>query len=200
VVMFNRFTGLDIDLETEEPVMHGGYAGHGGPFAIHYVLRWISEVYPGLPVPIAASGGVSTGGDVAKHILAGATVVEVCSAIVMEGYAAAERILREFTAWMERQNHAQLADFRGAICPKIRSNDEIERAQDCVAEIDADRCVNCGLCARVCIYGAARLADGTHTVAADDCEGCGLCCELCPVRAISMVPLPEPRSFELGVK
>jgi len=29
VTLFNRFTGLDVDIETGRPVMHGGYAGHG---------------------------------------------------------------------------------------------------------------------------------------------------------------------------
>ena len=204
VVMFNRFTGLDIDLDSEQPVMHGGYAGHGGPWAIHFVLRWISETYPGLPIPIAASGGVTSGGDAAKLILAGATIVQVCTAIVMDGYDVVGRILGELAEWMERQGHETPADFRGAICSKVKTNDEVERAQDCVAQIDPDKCVNCGLCARVCIYGACGPDDpvgpACHVVSPEDCIGCGLCAEMCPVSAIEMADLPEPRTFELGVK
>jgi len=200
VVMFNRFTGLDIDLQTEEPVMHGGYAGHGGPFSIHYVLRWISEVFPGLPIPIAASGGVTNGGDVAKHILAGATAVQVCSAIVMHGYDILGRILSEFEAWMQAHEHQSLDEIRGAVCPKIRGNDEVERAQDCVADIDAENCVSCDRCRQVCIYHAVHKADGVYVVDPEACVGCGLCAELCPAHAITMEPLPEPRAFQLGTK
>lgn len=200
VVMFNRFTGLDIDLESETPVMHGGYAGHGGPFSIHYVLRWISETYPGLPIPIAGSGGVTNGGDVAKYILAGATTVQVCTAIVMEGYEVVGKILREFTEWMERQGHSDLAAIRGSVCGKIKGNDDVQREQVCAAEIDAEKCVNCGLCGRVCIYGAAKPAGKVHTVARETCVGCGLCAELCPTSAIAMTDLAEPRGFTLGVK
>jgi len=200
VVMFNRFTGLDIDIDREEPVMHGGYAGHGGPYSIHYVLRWISEVYPGLSIPIAASGGVTRGSDVAKYILAGATTVQVCTAIVMDGYEVVGKILGEFGEWMDRQGHETLDEFRGAVCPKIKGNDDIERAQDCVAAINAETCVNCGVCSRVCIYSAAVAGDEKHYVDEQKCEGCGLCVELCPVKAIDMIDLPEPRTFELGVK
>lgn len=200
VVMFNRFTGLDIDLDTEEPVMHGGYAGHGGPYSIHYVLRWITETYPGLPIPIAASGGVSNGGDVAKYLLAGATTVQVCTAIVLEGYQVVGKILEDLVQWMESKGYESPGQFRGAVCPKIRSNDEVERRQTCVAAIDPDKCVNCGLCARVCIYGAARESTPKHVVDADRCVGCGLCAELCPAGAICMATLPEPRGFTLGVK
>ncbi|MBP8954834.1 MAG: 4Fe-4S binding protein [Armatimonadetes bacterium] len=200
VVMFNRFTGLDIDVETEEPVMHKGYAGHGGPYSIHYVLRWISEVSPLLGIPIASSGGVTNGADVAKCILAGATTVQVCTAIVMHGYGIVGKILDEFEAWMDRKGHANLNEIRGAICPKVRSNDQIEREQVVVAEIDTGVCVNCGRCAAVCIYDAAQQGVLKHTVDEALCVGCGLCSELCPVTAISMVPLPEPRTFVLGVK
>lgn len=200
VVMFNRFTGLDIDLETEQPIMHGGYAGHGGPWSIHYVLRWISETYPGLPIPIAASGGVTSGGDAAKCILAGATTVQVCTAIVMEGYQVVGDILRELEEWMQRKGHETPAAFRGAVCPKIKGNEDIRREQTCVAEIDADKCVKCDTCARVCIYRAARLDDGRYSVDAADCVGCGLCVELCPVTAIHLADLPAPRGFTLGIK
>jgi Pyruvate/2-oxoacid:ferredoxin oxidoreductase delta subunit len=70
----------------------------------------------------------------------------------------------------------------------------------CVADINADKCVNCGLCARVCIYDAAREGTPKHTVDIEHCVGCGLCAELCPAGAISMAALPEPRGFTLGVK
>lgn len=200
VVMFNRFTGLDIDLETEAPIMHGGYAGHGGPWAIHYVMRWISDVYPTLPIPIAASGGVRSGGDAAKLILCGATIVEVCTAIVMEGYGVVGSILKDLTDWMEARGHKTLADFRGAVCPKIKGNDDIQRAQDRVAEVDGSKCTNCGLCARVCIYDAVSPEGGSHRVHPEACAGCGLCVQMCPVEAIGMRRLPRPIGFQLGVK
>lgn len=200
VVMFNRFTGLDIDLETEQPVMHGGYAGHGGPWAINFVLRWVSETYPGLPIPIAASGGVCSGGDAAKLILCGATVVQVCTAIVMEGYPAVTRILQELNEWMERQGHSDLETIRGTVCARIKGNEDVERRQTCVATIDTEKCVLCDTCKRVCIYGAAQLSRAQYVVCPQTCVGCGLCVELCPVGAVSLSPLPEPRGYELGVR
>ncbi|MDK1032464.1 MAG: dihydroorotate dehydrogenase, partial [Planctomycetia bacterium] len=54
-VLFNRSTGLEINLETEQPIMHGGYAGHGGPWAIHYVVRWHSEISPLAKIDLCAS-------------------------------------------------------------------------------------------------------------------------------------------------
>jgi dihydroorotate dehydrogenase (fumarate) len=200
VTMFNRFTGLDIDLDTERPIMHGGYAGHGGPWAIHYVLRWITDVSPQLSVPIMSSGGVSDGGDVAKLILAGATLVQTCTAIVMQGYGVVGKLLAGLTEFMEKKGYARLEDFRGAVCARIKTNDEIDRLKRHVAEIEPDKCVKCGLCAKVCIYDAPQEEKKTYVIPEAACDGCGLCPELCPTKAITMRPLAEPRGFTLGVK
>lgn len=200
VTMFNRFTGLDIDLDAEAPIMHGGYAGHGGPWALHYVLRWISDVSPGLPVPIMSSGGVSDGGDVAKLILAGAQVVQTCTAIVMQGYEVIGKLLAGLTGFMEAKGYSTCADFRGRICERIKSNDEIDRVKRMVAEVEAAKCINCGLCGRVCIYGAPAAGEGHYSILEATCDGCGLCEQLCPVQAISMRPLAAPRTFSLGEK
>lgn len=201
VTMFNRFTGLDIDLDTEKPIMHGGYAGHGGPWSIHYVLRWISDVSPDLPVPILASGGVSDGGDVVKLLLAGATLVQTCTAIVLQGYEVIGKLAQGLSEFMDRKGYERLEDFRGAVCTRIKGNDDIDRVKRQVARIAAEKCINCGLCARVCIYDAPRATDhGSYEIPAAKCDGCGLCIELCPVKAIDMTALPEPRPYVLGVK
>ena len=68
VTIFNRMTALDVDVHTEEIEMPGGYAGHGGPWAIQYPLRWISQIYPEVKLDIAASGGVSCWEDVVRYI------------------------------------------------------------------------------------------------------------------------------------
>lgn len=200
VTMFNRFTGLDIDLETEQPIMHGGYAGHGGPWALHYVLRWISELSPRLPIPIMSSGGVSDGGDIAKLILAGAQTVQTCTAIVMQGYPVIGKLLQGLSDWMDAKGYATCDDFRGKICDRIKGNDDVDRVKRLVAEIDPGKCVSCGLCARVCIYDAPEAATGHYVIPEDRCDGCGLCVELCPVQAIAMRPLAVPRVFTLGEK
>ncbi len=200
VVMFNRFTGLDLDLEAEAPVMHGAYAGHGGPWALQYTLRWISEASPGLGIPIAASGGVATGADVVKPLLVGATVVQTCTAIVMEGYEVVGKLLAGLTEFMDTRGYETIDEFRGRACGRIVGNDDVDRVGRRYAQVDAEECVNCGLCERVCIYDAPREADDHREIDPEACDGCGLCVELCPAECITMRDRQTPRTFELGVK
>ncbi len=200
VVMFNRFTGLDVDLQTEAPVMHGGYAGHGGPWSIYYTMRWISETAPAVDIPIAASGGVWSGDDVVKLLLVGATVTQVCSAIVMEGYEVVGRLLRGLEQFMAAKGYQRLEEFRGKAAARILGNDEIDRVGRRYALVQTAQCVNCGWCQRVCIYGAPAEVAGHREIDPEACDGCGLCVELCPQRCIVMADRPQPRSYQLGVK
>jgi MinD superfamily P-loop ATPase len=64
------------------------------------------------------------------------------------------------------------------------------------AVIRAGDCLNCGICAEVCRYGAVTApglagGDATHTIDPLRCEGCGVCVRFCPEDAIDF---PERRS------
>ncbi len=136
VTIFNRMTALEIDIEEEAPVMHGGYAGHGGPWAIQYPLRWISEIRPKTYVDISGSGGVSSWQDVVKYILAGANTVQVCTAIIMNGYEIISDLLDGLKKYMDRKGYNSVDDFRGKVCSKILGTYDIDRRRKAIAHIN----------------------------------------------------------------
>jgi len=187
VVMFNRFTGLDIDTETEQPIMHGGYAGHGGPWAMLYPLRWISEIAPQTSLDISATSGAVCADDVTKYLLAGAANVQVCTAIYMRGFGVIREMNEGLARWMARKGYERISDFSGKVTgSKILGTDEVRREHHQVAEVDPDLCVGCGVCRDICIYFAPELANNKATITGR-CDGCGLCVDLCPKSAIRMV-------------
>ncbi len=187
LTVFNRFTGLDIDVEREAPIMHGSYAGHGGPWAIHYVLRWLCEMFPRLRIPLSATGGVVTGEDVAKCILAGATTVQVCTALMLRGPKALRGMVRDFVRWMERKGYRRVDEFRGKASSRILRMEEVDRRPKVVAEVVEGKCSGCGRCGEVCPQGAIEVREGAR-VWEEICDGCGLCSEVCPLGAIRLVP------------
>ena len=67
------------------------------------------------------------------------------------------------------------------------------------AQVDADRCINCGNCYSVCPTDAVLEHDKaagreTFAVATEECAGCGRCIEVCPVegKALELFP-PDSR-------
>lgn len=55
-----------------------------------------------------------------------------------------------------------------------------------VAEIDPDKCTNCGICAEKCRFNAIPVINDQHIISSLNCEGCGYCEKVCPVKAIQM--------------
>jgi len=51
-----------------------------------------------------------------------------------------------------------------------------------IADIDQDRCSQCGLCRELCRFDAI---DDAFVVDPLDCEGCGVCVDFCPEQAIN---------------
>lgn len=193
VVMFNRLVGLDIDVEEERPVLHGGYAGHGGPWGIHYPLRWITEAYPQLKIDIAGSGGVSSGQDVVKYLLAGATVVQMCTAIMLQGYQVIARVIQELENWMESKGYASISEFRGKVSGNsILSTAEVNRTHNKKAFL-TQRCNNCRRCVPVCLFSAIEIIDEKVQIKEEACDGCGLCVEVCNRNGVKLIYTTEVR-------
>jgi nitroreductase/NAD-dependent dihydropyrimidine dehydrogenase PreA subunit len=52
--------------------------------------------------------------------------------------------------------------------------------------IDAERCIGCGLCVRVCPAGTLAMANDKARVVGDQSLNCGHCAAACPVEAVSV--------------
>jgi dihydroorotate dehydrogenase subfamily 1 len=135
VTLFNRFTGLDVDIEAESPVMHGGYAGHGGPWARNFVLRWINTVSPQTGLDISASGGVSEAEHVLAYLMAGAHTVQVCTGIYLEGFEILSRLNKQLEDFLGARGSASVDAVRGVMTERITPLEEVDRSHDIVAEI-----------------------------------------------------------------
>jgi MinD superfamily P-loop ATPase len=72
------------------------------------------------------------------------------------------------------------ADLHLLLSPTVKEENEFRSGQ--VAEIDAEKCNQCGRCQELCRFNAIR----EYAVDAISCEGCGFCARICPVEAITM--------------
>ncbi|TAJ43901.1 ATP-binding protein [Methanofollis fontis] len=54
------------------------------------------------------------------------------------------------------------------------------------AAIDSSLCIECGICAEKCRFGAIHLEEDGYRVDPIECEGCGVCAHVCPAGAVSL--------------
>jgi len=72
------------------------------------------------------------------------------------------------------------ADLHLLLKPSVKQDSEFWSGQ--VADIDPDRCTQCGLCQDLCRFNAIKV----FKVDTVSCEGCGFCSHICPAEAITM--------------
>lgn len=111
VVLFNRMASPDFNIDT---LKFANAEALGHPSDLYESLRWVglaSERVPALSY--AASGGVTDGASLVKALLAGASAVEVCSALYRHGVPQVQEMLVFLSEWMAQYNFKKISDFKG---------------------------------------------------------------------------------------
>jgi dihydroorotate dehydrogenase (fumarate) len=127
VVLFNRFLQPDIDPNSETLNNEMVFSS---PEEIKVPLRHIALLYGRVSADLAITSGVHSGLDVAKAILAGATVAQTASVLLKNGIPYLSTMLRELQGWMEERGYDSLEDFRGKLSQREADDPFLfERAQ-----------------------------------------------------------------------
>jgi dihydroorotate dehydrogenase (fumarate) len=127
LVLFNRFLQPDLSLErmAAMPTMT-----LSSPAEALLPLRWIGLLHGRVKADLAASTGVYDAPGALKQILAGATVVQLASALVKNGIPYLGKILQGMEEWMDKRAAATLADVRGTLSQRaVQDPGAFERAQ-----------------------------------------------------------------------
>jgi dihydroorotate dehydrogenase (fumarate) len=118
LVLFNRFYQPDIDIENleAEPTLY-----LSDPSELLLRLRWLAIVAPLVKLPLAVSGGVHSGVDAIKSVMAGASAVQVVSALLRRGPEHLKILRLEMERWMEEHEYSSLKQMLGSMslahCP-----------------------------------------------------------------------------------
>lgn len=127
LVFFNRFYQPVIDPDDEKLKIRLDFSM---PQDTRLPLRWIAILSSSLKTDFAASTGVHTGKDVARHILAGARVTQVVSSLYKNGLDHIKMLNRELSDWMDVKGYESLNEFRGKLNQaKVQDPYAFERAQ-----------------------------------------------------------------------
>lgn len=127
LVLFNRPYNSDIDIDTIS-LSHGPI--HSNPEEYLRTLRWISILSGQVDCDLSASTGVHDHKTFIKQLLAGASTVQIASALYKKGFDVIPEILRETNSWMEKHHFDSVDSFRGKMSKsKLENPAAIERVQ-----------------------------------------------------------------------
>jgi dihydroorotate dehydrogenase (NAD+) catalytic subunit len=113
IVAINTVKAMKIDLELKIPVLSNKIGGYSGNAIKPIGIRCVYEISKNVNIPVIGVGGISTGIDVIEYFLAGASAVEVGSAIYYRGIDVFKKISEEIKEWLKDHGYDTLSDLTG---------------------------------------------------------------------------------------
>ncbi len=85
--LINTLLGMRIDIRTRRPILKNNKGGMSGPAVFPIAVRMVNEVYNAVKIPVIGLGGISTWQDAIEMTLAGASAIQVGTAMFTDPYA-----------------------------------------------------------------------------------------------------------------
>lgn len=177
---------LGVDIKSRKPYLptYGGYSG--APIR-PLGLASVATIAQSAKLPVCGIGGIENYENVLEYMMLGASVVQMGTSIMLNGFEHIEKVKKELERWMEINRIESLTEIRGAALQDIRAFDEIQVEpkisrfhQECTRE-------DCGKCIKSCIYEAISKPGNGMVLSPEKCSGCGLCCDVCPDGRLELV-------------
>jgi dihydroorotate dehydrogenase (NAD+) catalytic subunit len=91
ITAINTISAMKIDIHTKSPILGNKTGGLSGPSIKPVALRCVYDIKKELDIPVIGCGGITTGEDALEFLMAGASAVEIGTAVRLRGIGVFER-------------------------------------------------------------------------------------------------------------
>jgi len=113
ITAINTVRAMAIDIETCRPILANKIGGLSGGAIKPIAVRCVYEIYEAVDIPIIGCGGVRTWRDAVELILAGASAVQIGSAIAYEGLPVFKAIAEGIRTYLYRKGFGSVKEIVG---------------------------------------------------------------------------------------
>ena len=114
IVAINTVKAMAISPELAMPVLANKFGGLSGPAIRPIGVRAVYDIYEAVDIPVIGVGGIGTGRDALEYIMAGASAVQIGTAIATQGLAVFAAATKEIASVLEEIGVASVKDAVGA--------------------------------------------------------------------------------------
>jgi dihydroorotate dehydrogenase (NAD+) catalytic subunit len=118
VVAINTVKGMAIDIESGYPILGNRFGGLSGKAVKPVAIKCVYDLYTALDIPVIGVGGIYTWQDATEMMMAGATAVQVGSA-VHEGLDVFSSIATGIEKFVAEKGYKDITDVIGLVHERI---------------------------------------------------------------------------------
>lgn len=116
ISLINTLLGMRIDIKSRRPILKNNMGGLSGPAVFPVAVRMVWQCYKAVNIPIIGMGGVSTWEDAIEMMLAGASAVQMGTAIFTDPYAPL-KVIDGIAEFMDENGIKSLTEIIGQVKP-----------------------------------------------------------------------------------
>ncbi|MBA4718983.1 MAG: dihydroorotate dehydrogenase [Nitrosopumilus sp.] len=113
ITAINTVRAMAIDVETKRPILSNKFGGLSGTPIKPIALRCVYEISSKYDIPIIGCGGISTWEDAVEFFLAGASAIQIGSAIGDNWVGVFSDINNGITSYMKRNGFSKIEEMVG---------------------------------------------------------------------------------------
>jgi len=114
IVAINTVKAMKIDLETSTPILANKTGGYSGKAIKPIGVRCVYDIAKTITIPIIGVGGITTGEDAIEYFMAGASAVQIGSAVYYRGPDVFTQVCTEIEHWMNTHGYKKISELIGA--------------------------------------------------------------------------------------
>jgi dihydroorotate dehydrogenase (NAD+) catalytic subunit len=113
ITAINTLRAMAIDVETQRPILSNKIGGLSGTPIKPVAVRCVYEISSQYDIPIIGCGGISSWDDAIEFILAGASAVQIGSAVGDNWIQVFDEINKGISQYMEKKNYSSIKEIVG---------------------------------------------------------------------------------------
>ena len=114
--LINTLTGMRIDINTRRPIIRNNTGGLSGPAVFPVAVRMVWQTAGAVKIPVVGMGGISTWRDAVEMMLAGASAIQVGTALFSDPYAPL-KIKEGLNRYLDDQGIVSVTELAGMVKP-----------------------------------------------------------------------------------
>ncbi len=114
LVLINTVRGMGIDIHARRPILSNIYGGLSGKAIKNVGLRYVYQVKKETGMNIIGVGGIENSEDALEYIMAGASALQIGTALYNQGRAVFRNVASGILDFMEKEGYTKISEMVGA--------------------------------------------------------------------------------------